>query len=60
MTQPMTRPRTHVRDLADLSRLTHVTLDIGGMTCASCVRHVEKALTKVDGVASVGTGSAGS
>jgi Cu+-exporting ATPase len=28
------------------------TLDIGGMTCASCVRRVEKALTKVDGVAS--------
>jgi Cu+-exporting ATPase len=26
------------------------TLDIGGMTCASCVRRVEKALTKVDGV----------
>jgi Cu+-exporting ATPase len=21
------------------------TLDIGGMTCASCVRHVEKALS---------------
>ncbi|WP_432929366.1 heavy metal translocating P-type ATPase [Microbispora sp. CA-135349] len=27
------------------------TLDIGGMTCASCVRRVEKALTRVDGVA---------
>ncbi|HET6626794.1 MAG TPA: heavy metal-associated domain-containing protein, partial [Nocardioidaceae bacterium] len=26
------------------------TLDIGGMTCASCVGRVEKALTKVDGV----------
>ncbi|GAB3143342.1 heavy metal translocating P-type ATPase [Microbispora hainanensis] len=26
------------------------TLDIGGMTCASCVRRVEKALTRVDGV----------
>jgi len=26
------------------------TLDIGGMTCASCVRHVEKALSRVDGV----------
>ncbi|MEV4459824.1 heavy metal translocating P-type ATPase [Microbispora sp. NPDC049633] len=25
-------------------------LDIGGMTCASCVRRVEKALTRVDGV----------
>jgi P-type Cu+ transporter len=28
------------------------TLDIGGMTCASCVRRVEKALEKVDGVTS--------
>ncbi|MGZ6844634.1 MAG: heavy metal translocating P-type ATPase [Blastococcus sp.] len=26
------------------------TLDIGGMTCASCVRRVEKALSKVEGV----------
>ena len=29
-----------------------VTLNIGGMTCASCVLHVEKALTKVSGVLS--------
>jgi Cu+-exporting ATPase len=34
----------------DLSTLQHITLDIGGMTCASCVRHVEKALTRVEGV----------
>src|SRR5690242_17402750 len=27
------------------------TLDIGGMTCASCVGRVEKALRRVDGVA---------
>jgi P-type Cu+ transporter len=27
------------------------TLDIGGMTCASCVRRVEKALSRLDGVA---------
>ncbi len=27
------------------------TLDIGGMTCASCVGRVEKALLKLDGVA---------
>src|SRR3954454_22093234 len=29
----------------------HCTLDIGGMTCASCVGRVEKALNRVDGVA---------
>ena len=28
------------------------TLDVGGMTCAACVRRVEKALEKVEGVAS--------
>ena len=28
----------------------HIKLDIEGMTCASCVRHVEKALKKVEGV----------
>jgi Cu+-exporting ATPase len=26
------------------------TLDIGGMTCASCVRRIEKSLLKLDGV----------
>src|SRR6218665_3246391 len=31
---------------------TPVTLDIEGMTCASCVSRVEKALLKVPGVAS--------
>jgi len=30
--------------------LTSCTLDIGGMTCAACVRHVEKALTRLAGV----------
>ena len=29
-----------------------VTLSIGEMTCASCVRHVENALRDVDGVTS--------
>ncbi|MGY1619852.1 heavy metal translocating P-type ATPase [Geodermatophilus sp. SYSU D00691] len=29
---------------------TACTLEIGGMTCASCVRRVEKALSRVDGV----------
>lgn len=33
------------------SRATEVQLPITGMTCASCVRRVEKALAKVDGVA---------
>src|SRR5215213_3598301 len=31
---------------------TEVTLPVDGMTCASCVRRVERALTKVPGVAS--------
>jgi Cu+-exporting ATPase len=33
---------------------TELTLPIGGMTCASCVRRVERALQKVDGVAEAG------
>lgn len=28
----------------------HIELSVGGMTCASCQRRVEKALTKIDGV----------
>ncbi|NKX52690.1 cation-translocating P-type ATPase, partial [Arthrobacter deserti] len=32
--------------------LADCALDIGGMTCPACVRRVEKALTKLDGVAS--------
>jgi P-type Cu+ transporter len=49
-------------DLADLAarvkeagyepRLTHVELGVGGMTCASCVAHVEKALKAAPGVMS--------
>src|SRR3954469_23523557 len=38
--------------VSELSTLRHVTLDVGGMTCASCVRRVEKALSRVDGVRS--------
>jgi Cu+-exporting ATPase len=30
--------------------MSHYTLKIEGMTCASCVRHVEKALKSVEGV----------
>lgn len=33
--------------------MRRVILPIGGMTCASCVRHVERALGKVEGVSSV-------
>src|SRR5512135_1111002 len=33
-----------------ISSSSTCTLDIGGMTCASCVRHVEKALSRIDGV----------
>ena len=33
---------------------TDVVLDIGGMTCASCVARVEKALKKVPGVQDAG------
>jgi len=28
-------------------------LDVHGMSCASCVRHVEQALRKIDGVGAV-------
>jgi Cu+-exporting ATPase len=31
---------------------TTATIDVGGMTCAACVRRVEKALEKVEGVSS--------
>ena len=39
---------------APRSATTELTLPIGGMTCASCVRRVERALQKVDGVAEAG------
>ena len=35
-----------------LGDTTNVSLNIGGMTCAACVSHVEKALREVDGVES--------
>ena len=34
-------------------RLTEIDLGVGGMTCASCVRRVEKALGRVPGVSAV-------
>ena len=34
------------------AQVRRVMLPIGGMTCAACVRHVERALSRVDGVVS--------
>lgn len=57
MTSNPTRPRgsetpPDATDASDPARPTPttVTLAIGGMTCASCVRRVERALAKVPGV----------
>ncbi len=35
-------------------QISELTLPIGGMTCASCVRRVERALQKVEGVSEAG------
>ena len=48
-TTPATPPDT-AGSAADAETETG-TLDIGGMTCASCVGRIEKALLKLDGVA---------
>ncbi len=42
----------HVRDSGYDTAVTREVLPIGGMTCAACVRHVERALSRVDGVVS--------
>ncbi len=42
---------THIPPGADTTATQSSTLGITGMTCASCVRRVERALTKVPGVA---------
>ena len=39
-----------VADVGYTVPTTDVTLDVHGMTCASCVGHVERALTELDGV----------
>jgi Cu+-exporting ATPase len=38
-------------DTAEATDYEVCTFDIGGMTCASCVRRIEKSLLKLDGVA---------
>jgi len=40
-----------IRDSGYDARTERIILPIGGMTCAACVRHVERALSRVDGVA---------
>src|SRR5687768_15791632 len=42
---------TYTQTQSPSQATTTCTLDIGGMTCASCVGRVERALGKVDGVA---------
>ncbi|HUV93574.1 MAG TPA: heavy metal translocating P-type ATPase [Anaerolineae bacterium] len=39
-----------VRETGYDVRVERIILPVGGMTCASCVAHVERALSKVDGV----------
>ena len=49
-TTPMADPTTSAPPADTGSASESCTLDIGGMTCASCVRRVEKVLAKLDGV----------
>ena len=41
-----------IREAGYEPRLRHIELDVGGMTCAACAAHVEKALRAVPGVVS--------
>jgi Cu+-exporting ATPase len=51
MTVTTPSPRSTDTATADVpADATECTLDIGGMTCASCVGRVQKALSRVDGV----------
>jgi Cu+-exporting ATPase len=38
---------------ATLQAIDQATFSVGGMTCASCARHIEKAVGRLDGVTSV-------
>ncbi|MDQ3930149.1 MAG: heavy metal translocating P-type ATPase, partial [Chloroflexota bacterium] len=44
----------HTEPAPEQRPLTEAILPVGGMTCASCVRRVERALSKVEGVQSAG------
>src|SRR4051794_41251124 len=46
----MTATTTPAPSPTQTAECVETTLNIGGMTCASCVRRVEKTLTRVDGV----------
>ncbi len=49
-----TNIETTAHEAAKGSATTELVLPIGGMTCASCVRRVERALQKVEGVTDAG------
>ena len=46
----MTATTTPAPSPTQTAECVETSLNIGGMTCASCVRRVEKTLTRVDGV----------
>ncbi len=46
----MTTTTTPATGTTQAAECVETSLNIGGMTCASCVRRVEKTLTRVDGV----------
>lgn len=40
-------------DAVEITEVTQVTLDIGGMHCNNCVASVEKGINELEGIASV-------
>ncbi|MEO8288381.1 MAG: heavy metal translocating P-type ATPase [Chloroflexota bacterium] len=48
------QPSNKTEAPAPTGRTTELKLPVGGMTCASCVRRVERALQKVEGVTDAG------